>query len=68
MSDESTLAPPSHSASVLTIVLVGGAAGLLSGMFGVGGGILLVPGLVLIAKMVWNSRASDAWAVDVQDH
>lgn len=34
-----------------TIVLVGLAAGLLSGMFGVGGGILIVPGLVLIAKM-----------------
>jgi len=34
-----------------TIVVVGLAAGLLSGMFGVGGGILIVPGLVLIAKM-----------------
>lgn len=44
--------PASHtSASVLTVALVGLAAGLLSGMFGVGGGILLVPGLVLVAKM-----------------
>jgi uncharacterized membrane protein YfcA len=51
MSDESVPALSSHSASVLTIVLVGVAAGFLSGMFGVGGGILLVPGLVLIAKM-----------------
>ncbi|MEY3806323.1 MAG: hypothetical protein RIR69_1135 [Actinomycetota bacterium] len=34
-----------------TVVLVGLAAGLLSGMFGVGGGILIVPGLVLIAKL-----------------
>ena len=34
-----------------TVILVGLAAGLLSGMFGVGGGILIVPGLVLIAKM-----------------
>jgi len=41
----------SHSASLTTIVLVGLAAGLLSGMFGVGGGILIVPGLVLVAKM-----------------
>ena len=41
----------SHSASTLSIVLVGVAAGFLSGMFGVGGGILIVPGLVLIAKM-----------------
>jgi uncharacterized membrane protein YfcA len=36
---------------VSTVTLVGLAAGLLSGMFGVGGGILIVPGLVLIAKM-----------------
>ena len=47
----STPVNPSHSASVLTIVLVGIAAGFLSGMFGVGGGILIVPGLVLVAKM-----------------
>jgi len=37
--------------SVRRIALVGLAAGLLSGMFGVGGGILIVPGLVLVAKM-----------------
>jgi uncharacterized membrane protein YfcA len=36
---------------ISTVTLVGLAAGLLSGMFGVGGGILIVPGLVLIAKM-----------------
>lgn len=33
------------------IVAVGLAAGLLSGIFGVGGGILIVPGLVFFAKM-----------------
>lgn len=33
------------------ITLVGLAAGLLSGIFGVGGGILIVPGLVFFAKM-----------------
>jgi uncharacterized protein len=37
--------------NTLTVVLVGVAAGLLSGLFGVGGGILVVPGLVLVAKM-----------------
>lgn len=42
---------PNHAASLLTVVLVGVAAGFLSGLFGVGGGILIVPGLVLIAKM-----------------
>ncbi|HEX7094591.1 MAG TPA: sulfite exporter TauE/SafE family protein [Acidimicrobiales bacterium] len=38
----------SHTTSV---VIVGVAAGFLSGLFGVGGGILIVPGLVLITKM-----------------
>lgn len=42
---------PTPPLKTSTIVLVGLAAGMLSGMFGVGGGILIVPGLVLIAKM-----------------
>jgi uncharacterized protein len=33
------------------LVAVGAAAGLLSGLFGVGGGVLLVPGLVLVLGM-----------------
>jgi uncharacterized membrane protein YfcA len=40
-----------YEGSIVTIVLVGVAAGFLSGLFGVGGGILIVPGLVLVAKM-----------------
>lgn len=47
----SNVAKSSESAPILTVVLVGIAAGFLSGMFGVGGGILIVPGLVLVAKM-----------------
>ena len=35
----------------MSILLVGLAAGFLSGVFGVGGGILIVPGLVFFAKM-----------------
>lgn len=35
----------------LGMVLVGLAAGWLSGIFGIGGGILVVPGLVYLAKM-----------------
>jgi hypothetical protein len=34
-------------ASFLSLAAVGAAAGLLSGLFGVGGGILMVPALVL---------------------
>jgi uncharacterized membrane protein YfcA len=33
------------------VVIVGLAAGLLSGIFGVGGGVLIVPGLMLVAGM-----------------
>jgi len=35
----------------VSILLVGLGAGFLSGVFGVGGGILIVPGLVFFAKM-----------------
>jgi uncharacterized protein len=37
-----------HAHSVVRIVLVGLVAGFLSGLFGVGGGILIVPALVLV--------------------
>lgn len=40
-----------RSHTVLIIIVVGVAAGFLSGLFGVGGGILIVPGLVLVTKM-----------------
>jgi uncharacterized membrane protein YfcA len=36
---------------ILVITVVGVAAGFLSGVFGVGGGILIAPGLVFLAKM-----------------
>jgi uncharacterized membrane protein YfcA len=36
---------------LLTFLAVGLAAGVLSGMFGVGGGILIVPALVYLAGM-----------------
>ena len=35
----------------MSVLLVGLGAGFLSGVFGVGGGILIVPGLVFFAKM-----------------
>ena len=35
----------------LIYLAIGLAAGLLSGLFGIGGGILIVPALVLVAKM-----------------
>jgi len=35
----------------LLYLLIGLAAGLLSGLFGIGGGILIVPALLLVARM-----------------
>ena len=39
------------STNLAAILAVGVAAGFLAGLFGVGGGILIVPGLVLAAGM-----------------
>ena len=35
---------------VLTFLAIGLTAGVLSGLFGIGGGILIVPALILLAK------------------
>jgi uncharacterized protein len=38
-----------HETSIMTFVLIGLAAGLLSGLLGIGGGLLIVPALVYLA-------------------
>lgn len=35
----------------LTFLLIGLGAGVLSGLFGIGGGVLIVPGLIFLARM-----------------
>jgi uncharacterized membrane protein YfcA len=46
----------------LEIVAVGIAAGMLSGMFGVGGGILFVPALVVVADLSQIEAAATSLA------
>ncbi len=36
---------------ILTLLAIGLAAGILAGMFGIGGGVLIVPALVYLARM-----------------
>ena len=43
--------PASTQISFLVAGVVGAAAGAMSGLFGVGGGILIVPGLVILGRM-----------------
>lgn len=37
--------------ALITFLIIGLAAGVLSGLFGIGGGVLIVPALVLLARM-----------------
>ena len=42
------LEPMTEIPETLKLIALGGAAGVLSGMFGIGGGLVIVPALVLI--------------------
>ncbi len=58
---------PTRSATLGTdrLVLIGLLAGLLGGMFGVGGGLLIVPGLVLfgVQQRLAHGTSLAAWPV-----
>ncbi|ADH92531.1 sulfite exporter TauE/SafE family protein [Arcanobacterium haemolyticum] len=45
-------------ARILTIVVIGGCAGFLSGLFGVGGGMIIVPALMIILDMPQRQAAA----------
>ncbi|MGH2767104.1 MAG: TSUP family transporter, partial [Actinomycetota bacterium] len=53
------------SGGTLPAAAVGVAAGALSGLFGVGGGILIVPGLVLVLRMTQRSAHATSLAAIV---
>jgi uncharacterized protein len=42
--------PSEHKVVILVFIVIGFAAGILSGLFGVGGGIIIVPALIMIAR------------------
>jgi uncharacterized membrane protein YfcA len=53
------------SAAMLALVGIGCAAGVLSGLFGVGGGILMVPAMVLLLAMTQHRAQADSLAAIV---
>ncbi len=51
LDDGSTSTPPSMPARLPTLLLAGTAVGFLTGLFGVGGGFVIVPALALLLGM-----------------
>jgi uncharacterized membrane protein YfcA len=51
------------SASFIILVLIGLAAGLLSGIFGIGGGVIIVPALVYLLDFTQHKATGTSLAV-----
>ena len=49
--------------SVLLLLLIGGLSGIASGLFGIGGGVLIVPGLVYLAGFSQHRATGTSLAV-----
>lgn len=47
---------------IIPFLLIGVAAGVLSGLFGIGGGIIIVPALIYFAKMTPQQAAGTSLA------
>jgi uncharacterized membrane protein YfcA len=60
-------AAPAHGLrrSPLALVAIGAGAGLLSGLFGVGGGLLMVPALVLLVGLAQHRAHATSLAAIV---
>ena len=44
-----------ETSMILSVLLLGFVAGILSGMFGIGGGLVIVPGLMILFQMPLNT-------------
>jgi uncharacterized protein len=51
------------SQEIITIILIGFAAGVLSGLVGVGGGIILVPALIYFLQYTQHQAQGSSLAV-----
>jgi uncharacterized membrane protein YfcA len=49
--------------SILLLILIGGVSGVASGLFGIGGGVLIVPGLVYLAGLTQHRATGTSLAV-----
>ena len=47
---------------ILLLIVIGVSAGILSGVFGLGGGIIIVPALIYLAKMPPQQAAGTSLA------
>ncbi len=47
----------------IVLLLIGVAAGVLSGLFGIGGGVVIVPSLIYLAKMTPHEATGTSLAV-----
>ena len=55
-----------NSVNMAAILGLGGTVGLLSGIFGVGGGFLIVPALVLVASLpMRRAVATSLWVIAI---
>ena len=53
----------SNAASIWILILVGAVSGIASGVFGIGGGMLVVPGLIYLAGFTQHRATGTSLAV-----
>lgn len=49
--------------TVITLLVIGAAAGLLSGFFGIGGAVIIIPALIIFSEMTQHQAQGTALAV-----